>query len=323
MERRWRISPEDQQRWGSRRRQEAIEALARLGLSDDVMQFLGFHDQGCTNALLYSPAEAVEKFRRAIAEFQPTMLVGPSVHDRHPDHNALALLISMAVESFPADERPEVLHYLVHTRPERQPNHRIDLHLRSQEMSTKLQAIECHETQMYLSRKRFTAYAREVEQFYPDDAEDARHPIREMSQERGALCIRISQAALPIFNGELWIACDGQDGDRVRWRVPLTSRKGCVRIQGHEANGPARSATIRKTGNDLEVRIPLGPLSAASRLFVKLHRRMGFYDEAGWRELLIPARVPVLCPDLPQSEALFSSCSFAASYFGGGSESSA
>src|SRR5581483_4294533 len=51
-EKRWRIGPNEQQRWGCRRRGEAINAMRRLGLDPDCARFLGWSDQGVTEFLL-------------------------------------------------------------------------------------------------------------------------------------------------------------------------------------------------------------------------------------------------------------------------------
>jgi len=46
VERRWRLSPADRLRWGSRRRAEAVTALSCLGLDKECARFLGYPDQG-------------------------------------------------------------------------------------------------------------------------------------------------------------------------------------------------------------------------------------------------------------------------------------
>ena len=47
---------------------------------------------------------------------------------------------------------------------------------------------------MALSRKRFVAYARPVEYFYPPEAVDPTHPLRQVWLEDGALVVRIQPA---------------------------------------------------------------------------------------------------------------------------------
>src|SRR5229473_1437708 len=48
IERRWRITPADRARWGTRRRGEALAALTCLGVPTESAVFLGYPDQGLT-----------------------------------------------------------------------------------------------------------------------------------------------------------------------------------------------------------------------------------------------------------------------------------
>ena len=52
LERRWRLSIRDRQRWGTRRRDEALAALQTLGVvADDAVHFLHWPDQGLAHLL--------------------------------------------------------------------------------------------------------------------------------------------------------------------------------------------------------------------------------------------------------------------------------
>ena len=97
VERRLRVSPSDQQRWGDRRNAEACAALDVLGLGADSAHFLNLPDQGMTHLLMSADAVVIEAMAREIADCAPTLIVGPSRDDAHRDHSALHILLRLAV----------------------------------------------------------------------------------------------------------------------------------------------------------------------------------------------------------------------------------
>ena len=96
-ERRWTIGPEEQARWGGRRRAEAIAAMERLGLTKDAAGFFGWPDQGVTAFLLAADENALAAICAEIEAFQPSLLVLPSPEDTHPDHSAFYVLARLAI----------------------------------------------------------------------------------------------------------------------------------------------------------------------------------------------------------------------------------
>jgi LmbE family N-acetylglucosaminyl deacetylase len=321
LERRFRIGREDRRRWGFLRRREALAALSRLGLGEECAQFLNLPDQGGSEGLLQARIRDREAVKRAILSWRPTLLVIPSIQDVHPDHNALSVMIHLALESVRSELRPEILHYLVHKRGYLSA-HELNFPLSADERKTKLSAILCHGSQMVLSRKRFTSYARSGECFFTGELDDPTHPIRGMTWSHGALRIRLQPRKLPFMRGELWVAAESPVEGSLRWRVPLTSSSGLAPIRWETDGQVRRYATIRPDADGLEVRLPSTFFSEAKRAFVKFNRRLSFYDEAGWREAPPFPQSSTLCHDLPRSAISLSSCSFASSYSGGGLDSS-
>jgi len=115
IERRWRIDHTDRARWGQIRRQEALAALATLGLHPQNASFLGFPDQGLTALLTTDAKLIISRLIAEITDWQPSVLVGSALQDHHPDHNALAVLVDLALEQLPNQgKRPLLLTYLVH-----------------------------------------------------------------------------------------------------------------------------------------------------------------------------------------------------------------
>ncbi len=154
------IRRDDRARWGAMRREEALEALARLGVERDAACFLGFPDNKIAGLARAGCPRLLDALRAVIDEFLPTLIVSPSSRDLHADHRALAYFIHRA-----AGEAMPIVTYVIHgdSLAERTA---VRLHLTPREQLWKRQAIECHKSQLFLSRERFLSYARPVESFY-------------------------------------------------------------------------------------------------------------------------------------------------------------
>ena len=317
VERRWRIGETERKRWGARRRQEALAALRVLGLTKSHAHFLGLPDQGTTPALMHAGTGFLAELVRALKAWRPTLLVSPSPHDVHPDHNAFAVLMSLALRQVAPAVAPRVIHYLVHKRKQHLPTPRWSLRLTPEEQAAKREAILQHGSQMALSRKRFVAYARPVEYFYPPEAVDPTHPLRQVWLEDGALVVRIQPAAVAARPGELFVAFESPFQGSVRWRIPTPPKPGIVRIHDAITGRLLRNATLRRAGRVLELRLPVSLMLPVQRIALKFNRRIAFYDEAGWCEFAMPSIDSHLCSETPSAATSSSFSSFALSSFGG------
>src|SRR5439155_19881374 len=114
VERRLRIGAEDCARFGRRRRQEALAALAELGISPDNAVFLGLPDQAITDVLLEGGDTAIDRIEGLLLERRPTLLLAPCLFDLHPDHSALAVLVRQALARLDPARRPRLFSYLIH-----------------------------------------------------------------------------------------------------------------------------------------------------------------------------------------------------------------
>ena len=75
---------------------------------------MGLPDQGLTALLTHGDQTIIERFRSEIADWQPTLLLSPALQDRHPDHNALAVIVELALMRLSDPmARPRVLSYLI------------------------------------------------------------------------------------------------------------------------------------------------------------------------------------------------------------------
>lgn len=160
MEKKWTISAEDRAAWGALRRDEAHCSLTRLGVSASGTTFLGLPDQRVSRLLRQGDTTLLRALRTLIRDFRPTLIVSPSSRDLHPDHRAVAWCAHVAS----AGEIP-ITTYVVHGRPdERRIAARLTL--TESQQQRKRTAIECHRSQLMLSRARFLSYVQPAESFF-------------------------------------------------------------------------------------------------------------------------------------------------------------
>ena len=162
LERRLRVGAHDRRRWGTRRRGEVGQALARLGLPDEALHPLELPDMGVTGRLREDLPGQLREWSGWLSRCRPTLVAIPSLADGHPDHSAAHVLARLAVSG--AASRPFVLSYLVHGRTEErgQP---VALAAGAAMHANKLAALEEHRSQMALSGGRMRRLADRQECF--------------------------------------------------------------------------------------------------------------------------------------------------------------
>ncbi len=282
--------------WGARRRQEALNALAVLGIGEPAeAHFLNWPDQGVTPLLMAADEVALETICRMIAEWRPTHVFTPAAEDTHPDHSAFFVLLQLALDRL---RRRGVtvrhtLSYLVHVPKAKLA---LDIHalrLSAAEIAVKSDAIQAHETQM-LSKKRFLAHAREREEFHlalnPHDRHP-HHPIVSADQGCGALRLklRLPRPLLSYRGATLHLALETHLEGSLRWSLAMPGRTAKALITDALTGEPLRWATVRIKGRTATVSLPIVSAQPLARLFAKFDRRPLFFDIAGWRELPVDA----------------------------------
>ena len=286
VERRVFISTSARLRWAGRRREEARAALRFLLGNDEAALFLNLPDQGVTRLLLHGGEQAIATLRAEFAALRPTMIVLPSADDAHPDHSALNVLARFAFSGALGGCR--VLTYVVHRRGNSAPWPSLLLRLTSAEVRDKRAAILCHETQMALSRRRFTSYARHEEPYDPlpsAQAESDHHPVREAEFADGALRLRVRTGRTPFPSRRLFIAAQSIPLGMVRWSLELPGRSRTVEMQDETSGALLRRCTVRVKDGFSEVKIPAAAMHPLEAMFVKVSSRRFFIDSSGWREV--------------------------------------
>ncbi|MDB5811895.1 MAG: hypothetical protein JWN94_4017 [Betaproteobacteria bacterium] len=264
---RWSVGQAERRRWGQLRRQEALAALHALGLKSKHSVFLGYPDQGLTDVVMSGNATLLEKLIAEINELEPTLLIAPSCHDLHPDHNALGLLARFALARC---AMPNVLHlaYRVHGAGfGRVLGQTYRLSLDASDIARKQRAIASHATQMLLSRRRFMRYATSHETFVKDSEDfdfnpgpvlrySRVHPLRVRMRGRGLGTVKLSLVA--------------RAGYGLAAEMPLR-KAGGTRDAGH---APFHAVSLR-----------LPNRWAGSDVWIKCARTFKFLDAAGWQPL--------------------------------------
>ena len=298
LERKLQISITDRARWGRRRRKEALAALELLGLPRGSARFLGLPDTGITNLLMRAEEGVLFTLWAELTEWEPTLFVMPSATDAHPDHSALFVLVQLAMMRL--ERPPRMLRFIIHEPRRQSERGKLTLRLTPEETERKRAAILAHESQMALSRKRFSGYAQEQEIFYAaplQEQTDHRHPVVSCTFDRGALRVHLrmrSASHRKLARAGLLLALESTTEGSLRWTLPLPGVSRCVPIQDAVTGGIVRMASVRVNGRNIEVAVPVAALQPLKQVFLKYQRTVFLKDDAGWREvptLPVPAQM--------------------------------
>jgi LmbE family N-acetylglucosaminyl deacetylase len=285
-ERRWRISRQDQIRWGVRRRREALEALECLGVPSSAARFLGLPDQRVTEALLGGTHAAVMRLAEEIEGWRPTVLFMPSLEDRHPDHSATAVMARLAMARGWWNGRPDVFPYVVHA-PAAADAGRCDgvCVLSGPEREAKRGAILLHASQLKLRRRFLLRFADEREGFVSGPlAPAAAHPFRLLRASRDQWVFAVRRT-LPVALGRPTLLLISQ-GETHSLSVAMPRGAGCRPLRGPDGVGIIGEVTGRQRGAWLMVTIASPALRHTdfrlARLDLPLRRRIGLFDSWPW-----------------------------------------
>jgi LmbE family N-acetylglucosaminyl deacetylase len=294
-ERRWRVRRADRERWGERRREEALAALACLGVSPWQTGFLGFPDQGIHGLLVSGDEDLIETLGGELGRFAPTLLVAPSLEDLHPDHSACAVLVRLALARLEARlRRPRERQFIVHHDGPLAAVRAAGLALSHEERERKRRAILCHASQLRMRRDALLSFAAAEELYFPASAAAehyAEHPVRHASVEGDALVLELARRSRfgAFGTTDLMLALERPGGRQVlAGRLPR--RAGAVEMYEWQAGTLVARGEMRpmERSSPERVALPAALLAGWTHAFVKLERRFGFFDEAGWRALPCP-----------------------------------
>ncbi len=283
-ERRWRLDADAPRRWGRRRVGEALGALARLGVDASHVEFLHWPDQGITELLMTQANPGVERLAGIIARHGPDLVLVPAIHDSHPDHNALGLLLDAAMRR--QSGARQVLAYQVHgnTPAQGRPPGGLQLLLSPKEYLGKRDAVLLHASQAIFGNGRLLQYVGGIERYQP-----ACIPVlRAQAQWRwhfSASCPWAARAARTLQV----VAIDAGGGMRAV-RLDLATANACGNLR------------IARRGRNLEIEAkPWWPGVLAMVAKPDTGHRRVIYDAFGWNCSDMRMHVPE--PDLVEGEA--------------------
>lgn len=295
IERRWRIGGTDRLRWGTRRREEALQALEILKIAEEAACFLSYPDQGLTDMLMEGNKEPVEKLASLLEDFCPTLLITPALNDFHPDHSAAAAFIHQAIGLSAFNSTGlQWFEYLVHTGNGLAfASENVAFPLSRDQAARKRSAIACHTSQTAL-RPALPSLAERDETYHPVENAKPRipfHPVHNACFETGQLRLEIqtSSSCKAFGPRSLYFVANQKGRAKGRFIMPLPSwpSRTITAIRDASTGRNVGLGYLLRHGRKLEIQMSSLVFGAIDQLFVKLERRFGFFDEAGWRTIPI------------------------------------
>jgi LmbE family N-acetylglucosaminyl deacetylase len=279
-ERRLRIGPEDRARFARIRKAEATAAVTSLGLAASCCRFLSYPDQGLTLLLLNGSASTlVGSIRDLLTEFAPDIFIYPSGRDLHRDHNAAYAAARIALLNLKT--RPACLEFLIHTsaHPRKDP-------LDPVSSRAKQNAIMCHLSQLSVMPWRLTSHAAWESLHEHDNHLTAPgHPVSAVRTDNDYL--EFSLAPVPRRRSwgtpTVYFICINSAGKLNTFYCPLRSRNELDLFDSGTAKIIAAARYSR--GNLRGLSLPVSALAGVEYIFIKVQRRHGFFDDAGWQEI--------------------------------------
>ena len=282
IEKRWRIDADARRRWGQRRRVEAAEALVRLGVAADDIRHYGWPDQGLTS-LLMRDAQCEDQLVAEIVEFAPSLIVAPSLADRHPDHSALRVMLELALARTSLAACPR-LGFVVHGP---MPDERaLAVTTSAAQKEIKQHALQAHSSQLVLSGKRMHRLCQRIERFelLPISASASTHVNRlEWQMPWLRPRIRLRPYALNLI-----VEVDGRV---MRTSSLLPARSETKKVQIDFGDQCMLELHMQASLDTLRIR--LSSQQKIGRVFAKIERRgarIVIYDRHGWSDILAAPR---------------------------------
>lgn len=271
-------------RFAGLRERETLEALQAVGGPPEALVFLRLPDQGLTHLLLRDPLALVARLVEHVQGFAPTLLAAPSALDLHPDHSALAVAAELTLATLPATfPPPRLLAYVVHNPRARRAGGQC-LRLSATELARKRLAIACHASQLVLRGGFLRSFAATgAERFNPNAVPPPGppHPVEDVQVRGDGVVVRLRPRLLLRAWGPvalLLLGADPNPGLRLPL-PPLARRSRAIEYATRSVRGECR---IHRAGAVHEVLVPTSVLPPSSAFYLKMERRFGFFDEAGW-----------------------------------------
>lgn len=286
-ERRVVLGARARMRFAGRREGEALAALEALGIERDAVVFLRLPDQGLTHLLLRDAAGLCARLVEEVVRFAPSVLIAPSAEDLHPDHSALAVASELALEDAgSARSQPRRLAFFVHNPCARRA-HLPGLALAEADVLRKSAAIARHPSQLVLRGGFLRSFAAAVESYslIPVPKPAPSHPIETARWENGDLILGLKPRFTARALGPATLRLLPGRAPRAALTTLVPRRGGQLQLTEYATGLAAGRGEGRQVGSHLELVLPARVFAGEELLFLKLERRYGFFDEAGWVQI--------------------------------------
>jgi LmbE family N-acetylglucosaminyl deacetylase len=291
-EKRWMIGPVERVRWGRRRREEALNAISVLGGKADCAKFLNLPDQGITDLLMQGDPDLSLLIAEEIKNWEPTLAVIPTIQDAHPDHSALSVACSMALNSA-GRSMIQAWKYLVHKPKVQITQDPLTLLLSPEEVERKRRAILCHETQVTLSRGRFTRFAKIAEAYFPDNLIESitcETPLAAASLHAGVLSLQFKVSQGERLHSKILLILTSRVASAHRLMLQLPIGSGPAQIWDTTGGRRLEDAIVQWSSSGLFVDITVYDPPDLGTIYAKLSGWSLFFDRSGWSQVTVPAR---------------------------------
>ncbi len=224
-------------------------------------------------------------------DWRPSLVVGPSLYDLHPDHSALAVVLLGVLASLPGHERPpRLLTFVIHNPHLRQASSRaVAVDLDPAQVARKRSAIRCHRSQLFWRGSWLLSFAAAHESFWEGNAApaDSGHPIVGAEWRGEALELSIASRSRARAWGRRRLLVVGTLGARpVRLAISLPGRTSTAPVVDPRDDRTLGVARLTGTPRRGDLTLPRELLAGSGPAFAKIDRHFGFFDEAGW--LVLP-----------------------------------
>jgi hypothetical protein len=147
-------------------------------------------------------------------------------------------------------------------------------------------AIRCHATQLAVRRSWLLGFADPPERYFEAEPPHGlhRHPLRALRRDGADLVFDLVSwpHARAFGRRTLCLLVGAPDEAPVRLTVDLPRYSGAAVVRDARSGVPVALARFAGRGGNGHLRLSSDLLPGA-RVFAKLERRYGFFDEAGWR----------------------------------------
>lgn len=263
------LTDEDRRRFALRRKQEVARALETLGLPETAATFLDLPDTGLASLLIARGETLLQRVEPVVEEFRPTLVLAPLLADRHPDHNAAAVLACALQARWGFRLWAYATHAAIAPGVEG-----VTVAGTPQEQQAKGAAIAAHRSQLVFRRRFHMGFARLPDRFFPITAPPPRSRVEACLRGQKLEVAFTLAPGLRSFRAPI-LTVVTLDEKLLGFKVGLGRNRGALPLG---AEWERLELAFQRHRGLVALRLPAPPLLA----FVKVSRPLFLYEEAGF-----------------------------------------